>query len=461
MALLGTLVASPSAADHLAPGALAAAARQAGLEVGAAVDSDLDPSRLELAAREFTSVTVENSLKWRPLAPSAGSYDFSRADAVVGWAEQNGLRVRGHTLFWDRLNGRPLWLAAEVAAAPDPAAHLTALMEAHAQTVVGRYAGRIAQWDVVNEPLALGGRQLDPQNLYFQTLGEQYLDVAFRAARAADPRAVLFLNEVLTEAPPVFEGLMELLGALLARGVPVDGVGLQSHFFLAPPDPLALQSQLERIAALGLRIELTEVDIPLFLFAGSADPLAAQAQAYADVFASCLAVAACTGITTWGVDDGGSWLDSPSQPTSLFAPNRPLLFDELGRPKPAYDAAVGALRAAWRTVEIDVKPGGDVQPIQPGSRGLIPVAILGSQSLDVLDVDRSTLAFGPAGAAPAHRALGHLEDVDGDGWTDLVSHYRTRATGIAAGDAWACVSGETLDGTPFQGCAAVRTLPPQ
>jgi len=327
------------------PLTLRQAAAAAGIYVGVATSpAELASGVDAIVARDFNSLTPENQMKWSELAPAPGVYDFGPADALVDYAEANGMRVRGHTLVWGRPNGPPAWLDAELAAAPDPAAHLRDLMLDHIDTVAGRYAGRIESWDVVNEPLSITSGAFDPSNPYFQLLGEDYIADAFRAARAVDPSAKLFLNELGTERIPAkFAGLVALVEGLRADGVPIDGVGFQGHF-LTRPNRAALEAQLRTFAEMGLLVEITELDLPLVIFSGDADPLASQAQAYADVFAACLAVSACRGVTTWGVTDADSWLDHFDL-LRFFAPNQPLLFGADGLPKPAYDAVLATLVA--------------------------------------------------------------------------------------------------------------------
>jgi probable HAF family extracellular repeat protein len=129
-------------------------------------------------------------------------------------------------------------------------------------------------------------------------------------------------------------------------------------------------------------------------------------------------------------------------------------------PRGFHEGWVAVVPTPFVAIEIDIRPGSDTNPINPFGRGVIPVAILGTDTFDVTDVDTTTLRFGPGEAEPVHKNGGHLEDVNADGLTDLLSHYRTQDTGIAIGDTEACVTGETLDGVPIEGCDLINTQPP-
>jgi endo-1,4-beta-xylanase len=341
MPLLAVILSAP-VAHALPPGSLRTASLAAGLPIGVAVGTNWTTAELALGGSEFSSATAENSMKWQSLQPSPGVWDFADADTFVSWASAQGHRIRGHTLFWSRLNGLPTWLEAEVNGAADPQATLTQLMQDHAATSVGRYAGQIAQWDVVNEPLDLVQPVHDPASFFYQTLGEAYLDIAFNAAHAADPSALLFLNETLVaDLPAKMQGLISIVSGMQSRGVPIHGVGLQGHFLL-PPNITQLRSDIEALAALGVVVEFTEVDMRLPLFTAAPDPLAAQAAAYQALTGLCLELTACTGITVWGLDDGHTWLDS-FYLTAGDAPNEPLLFDAAYAQKPAYAGVVSGL----------------------------------------------------------------------------------------------------------------------
>ena len=332
---IGLIAASQASASGLRD-----VAERMGFEIGVAIGPDEVARHGPLIAREFTSITTENTLKWGALSPRPEFYDFTAADAVVRFAEAQGMRVRGHTLIWTRLNGPPRWLTSVLAETNDPGPVLQALSLAHISTVVERYAGRVAQWDVVNEPLVKAGTGLDSENPFLSLLGEDFLVQAFSTAANADPTAELFMNEVFTEhSDGRFEALVALVERLRARGAPIHGVGLQGHFLYRPPDPDGLRRRFERLALLGLKVEITELDIHLGVFRDKPDALGAQAVAYASVLDACLAVPACSGVTVWGLGDNDSWLGADAAP---------LLFDQDYQQKPAYDAVLQSLSAATR-----------------------------------------------------------------------------------------------------------------
>ena len=157
-----------------------------------------NPDYRKLVPSEFNSITPENYAKWRQLLVNdeIGNYDFSNADAIIDYALENGVRVRGHTLIWGKFSGRtyPKALDDRIANAADPPAELRRVMREHIQIVMTHFQGRIPIWDVVNEPLSMDGVYLD-KNIFLNTLGRSYIAESFRMAREADPSAQLFINE--------------------------------------------------------------------------------------------------------------------------------------------------------------------------------------------------------------------------------------------------------------------------
>jgi len=317
--LLSGMLASVSHAqvDCRAAGAdcsLREAAEQGGVLIGAAVSDlfDSDPAYGPALAADLDSITAENDMKWAATQPTRGNYDFIKADKLVTFAEANDMAVRGHTLLWDQetIDSTPEY----VTDITDPA-ELRALMADHISTVVGRYAGRIDAWDVVNEPFqSTNGQYYD--NVFRQVLGDGYIAEALELAHAADPDALLFVNEVLVSYQGgKFEALRSLAVRLLAQGAPLHGIGIQAHFLL-PVAPQQLHANLVSLAELGLVVELTELDIPRSTT--NPDTPENQRLDYLNIARACLAVPACQRITLWGLTDAHTWIDSFVGPD--FAP---------------------------------------------------------------------------------------------------------------------------------------------
>ena len=304
--------------------------------IGTAVNTTVlrtDPGYRDFLAREFSSVTPENVMKWQVVEPQRGKPDYTAADQLVQFAQANNQAVRGHTLVWHKQ--LPAWLAAGGFSSSD----LADLLHAHIGDEVSHFAGEIYAWDVVNEPFNDDGSWRN--SIWYQAMGSDYVAMALQWAHEADPSAKLYLNDYSTEGIGAKSDAMYALAAdLLARGVPLDGVGFQAHLGLQYGFPDSLTANLQRFADLGLDVAITEADVRMPLPADSGK-LARQADYFGRLLASCLAVDRCVSFTVWGFDDSHSWV-----PGAFQGQGAATLLDEAFAPKPAYDALRDALAAS-------------------------------------------------------------------------------------------------------------------
>ncbi|WP_460497962.1 endo-1,4-beta-xylanase, partial [Glycomyces tarimensis] len=296
---------------------LGASAAESGRYFGAAVvPSLLNDSRYSSALNgDFNSVVAENAMKWDATEPNPGQFNFSGGDQIVAYAQSHGMSVRGHTLVWHAQ--QPGWVQGLTGNS------LREAMLNHISGVAGHWRGDIESWDVVNEAFEWDGSRR--QSNLQQQLGDGWIEEAFRAADAADPNAKLCYNDYGTDAINAKStAIYNMVRDFQSRGVPIDCVGFQSHLSW-DSDLSTYQANLQRFSDLGVDVEITELDI-----GGSGG---GQAAAYRTVTEACMAVARCTGITTWGITDLHTWRPNDS----------PLLWDSNYQKKEAYYAVLDAL----------------------------------------------------------------------------------------------------------------------
>jgi len=340
------------------------------LRIGVAVNMQQFEERDTVSDRiivsQFNQISPENALKWQAVHPDTDTYTFNEADKYVAFGEKHKMFIVGHCLVWHSQTPRSVFVNAD--GKPLTREVLLQRMRDHIHTVVGRYKGRIGGWDVVNEALNDDGTMRQSQ--WYKIIGDDFVVKAFEYAHEADPDAELYYNDYALEGEAKRRGALRLLRKLQAAGVPVTGIGLQGHMHLDTPDAAAEARTIEAFAALGLKVNISELDIdvlPRTARTDSADVSAtsaatansnpyvnglpeemqqALATRYGELFRVFVDHSASMGrVTFWGVTDRDSWLNNfPARGRT----NHPLLFDRQGNPKAAFNAVLGAAQKTLR-----------------------------------------------------------------------------------------------------------------
>jgi endo-1,4-beta-xylanase len=311
-----------------------------------------DKAMAAIYAREAGVIVPDYEMKWASVRPSPGTYVYDAPDRIAEFCAAHDIRLRGHNLAWEESN--PAWMNSVITKA-----NAESYLIDHIRRLVGRYAGKVQSWDVVNEPIwpdhgKPGGLR---DGIWLKTLGERYIDIAFHAAHAADPKALLVVNEAGTEGnTPLSHKRRECLLALIDRlkrdGVPVQAVGLECHFSTRPRwDPADFAQYLGELSRRGLKILISELDVN-----DAAEPseIAARDAAVASVYHELLSTAlrnpSVIAVLTWELSDKYSWLRDPHLGKSYRRADnallRPLPFDDAMHKKPCYDAVARALAEA-------------------------------------------------------------------------------------------------------------------
>jgi len=273
---------------------------------------DMRGERLEFVRRHFNAVTAGNAMKPAYLQPRPGAFHFEEADRIAQAAIDNGIAVIGHALAWHEQS--PAWMN-------PPGISREAAIEnlvSHISAVVGRYRGRVHSWDVVNEafPSSVYGDPSDwrahlRRTPWLDAIGSDYIEIAFRAAHAADPGAILYYNDYNLNQPGKREAVFHMARELLGRGVPIHGIGMQGHYSLSTP-PRQVEESIMRFAELGVRVSITELDITVDHARGwerlTEGAELMQAVLFARLFMIFRERSDAIGrVTLWGLDDSTSW----------------------------------------------------------------------------------------------------------------------------------------------------------
>lgn len=316
------------------------------IRVGTAVSAvplAMDPTYGEVLAREYNEITIENALKFQFVQPQQGVFSFEEADFIIDFAESHGMTIHGHALLWSEAT--PQWLLDGNFTATE----IEAILREHVSTVVGRYKGRMRSWDVINEPF-VDFTEVHRPTVWYQALGVNYIKIALEEAHAADPNALLYINEWGCElVGDKRDAMAALLQDLVNQGVPIHGVGLQMHenmnatYNQVVNEPVVTDGvfagAIAQYQAIGVKVRISELDIN-----NHDDSVPGWQDAQGYWFGKFLEVAIQAGVETfgtWGFTDRHSSLQGWYTAREF---GNGLVFDEDYAPKPGYTEMIGVLQ---------------------------------------------------------------------------------------------------------------------
>jgi endo-1,4-beta-xylanase len=327
--------------------------------LGGKLPDSYSPAEIEMIVQQYNAVTPENCMKPEPIHPSEATWNWDEADAMVRFAYVHHMVVYGHTLVWH--NQTPQWFFND-GGKPASRGLLLARLKTHIQTEVGRYKGKIRAWDVVNEAIPDNGSAKLRKSNWDKIIGDDFIEYAFRYAHEADPNAGLQYNDYNIETGDKFQKALWLLKKLKAENIPITSVGIQGHWLLDRVPFKDVESAIVEFAALGLKVNITELDIdvlPRRVAGGDlkeinragpttrkgpltgpalADALKRQGAQYGELFEIFHRHHDLMDrVTFWGADDGHSWLNG------WRGENYPLVFDRQLQYKPAFAAIIDVL----------------------------------------------------------------------------------------------------------------------
>jgi endo-1,4-beta-xylanase len=300
----------------------------------------------QLILKQFNSITPENAMKMGPIHPKENEYNWKDADSIVAFAQRHHIKIRGHNLCWH--NQAPRWLFIDSAGKTVSKEILLQRLKEHITAVVSRYKGVIYAWDVVNEAISDKPDEYFRNSLWYQVCGEDFVAKAFQYAHEADPKALLFYNDYNEINAVKREKIYKMVKGLKDAGVPIHGLGLQGHWAINEPSQAQLDSTIGRFAELGLKLQITELDISVYPKEHSARERKEEDNNNAfteekerrqmEVYKMCFSIFrkyknVLSGVTFWNISDRSSWLDNfPVRGRKDY----PLLFDVNMLPKKAF-----------------------------------------------------------------------------------------------------------------------------